>query len=87
MMMIAKFMHYYNYTLEAVLDMYAITFYALYSTIGKIVAENNINDVYLHAVAASDGENVSNYIRLNEQIIEGVDYYTKQAQVLKEISK
>ena len=47
---------YPSYTAEAVLDMPATRFFALYEVLGRLEAEENIEAVHRAAVAANPGE-------------------------------
>lgn len=82
-MAIARFMHYFNYKLEEVLDMFAVSFYALLSQMYRLEAEHNLGDVRKYAVAHTGGEPYKNYIDEMDTQMQGASYYLKQSQVIK----
>lgn len=83
--MIASFMQFYHYSLEAVLDMYAISFYALYATSQRLIAGENIESAYSTFAATSGGDVLSEYMQSNQSIQLGARALIDEANVLKKV--
>ena len=86
--MIAEFIHFYPaYTLEAVLAMYAVSFYALLSSMYKIKGSENYERAVQTAVGTAGGESLNEYLKTAHKQADGAEGLLRQARVLKEIKR
>ena len=85
--MIADFMRFYTYKLDEVLNMYAISFYSLVSSMHKLRGADNIEISYRTAASFAGGDDLSSYIREAKNQSEGAEKLLKQARILKKVKK
>lgn len=83
--MIASFMRFYHYSLEAVLDMYAVSFYALYATSQRITAGENMESAYSTYAATNGGDVLSEYMQGNRSVQRGARALIEESKVLKKV--
>lgn len=84
-MIIPEFMRYYRYSLEQVLNMYAVTFDALANSMYQLMAKENINAMQVQLAARSDEAGRQMYLDMQQQAYDGVDKLVEQAKLLRGI--
>lgn len=83
--MIPEFMRFYRYSLADVLDMYAVSFFALMNSYYKLYALERMARITDVAVSQSDSQDANSIREGLERQSKGVDDILRQAKVLREI--
>lgn len=86
--MIGEFIHYYPaYTVESVLNMYAVTFFAMLATMYRLKGMDNENNVYRMAVAFAGGDGLSKYIEDTKKQIKGAKGLLEEVRIVRSFKK
>jgi hypothetical protein len=87
-MAIAEFMNYYpGYTLDKVLSMYAVSFYALLSSMYRLKGAEKLDSAVRTALATNGGEQLTDYIENARKQSDGSKALLRQAKVMKQIKE
>lgn len=84
--MIAEFMHFYPaYDLSKLLNLYSVSFYALYANMYRILGSNRITDVHTMASAFAGGDALNSYLNDAQKQAKGMKAYIEQINILKKV--
>lgn len=87
-MMIGEFIDFYPaYTVDAVLAMYAVTFYSMYSAMFRLKGKKNKEIAIRTAVSSNGGDEFKNYMESQSELEIGAKGLLKQARLLRRIKK
>ena len=87
-MMIAEFIHFYpSYTVESVLAMYAVTFYALLAAMYRLKGASDMQAAYRTAVAFNGGDQFTEYIEASRKQAGGIKTILDQVKIVRGVKK
>lgn len=86
--MIGEFLHFYPaYTVESVLNMYAVTFFALLATLYRIKGINAQEQAYNAFVAHVGGDSLTSYIESTSKQAKGARGLLEEVQFVRSLKK
>lgn len=83
--MIAEFMQFYTYSLEQVLAMYAVTFYALCAGMQQLKASQSYEQTVQARLATVGGDVLEEYLHGKLEQSEGQARLLRQSRLLKQV--
>lgn len=85
--MVAEFMKFYHYKLDEVLNMYAISFYALLASMYQVKAMDNKELAYATAVAHAGGDSFAEYIKAMDKQAKGAEGLLKEVRLVRKLRR
>ena len=87
-MIIGEFINYYPaYTVESVLNMYAITFFSMLGAMYRLKGSNNHEIAYRTAVAMSGGDSLSSYMEQAKKQEKGLKGLLEEVRMVRKFKK
>lgn len=87
-MIIAEFLSFYpQYTVASLLDLPYRTFKALFASMKRLKALDDLNSIYIHRFSQASKENLTEVTRALKTEAAGAEELVRQARLLKEIKK
>lgn len=81
-------MNYYPaYTLDKVLNMYAVSFYSLVSAMYRLKGKENYELAIISAVGNNGGDGLNSYLENSKKQSLGAEALLRETRVLKEIKR
>lgn len=86
--MIGEFIHYYPaYTVESVLNMYAVTFFTMLATMYRLKGMDKQESAYNTAIAFSGGDGLAKYLEENAKQIKGAKGLLEEVRIARKYRK
>ncbi len=84
--MIAEFLHFYPaYDLQKALQLYAVTFYSLYSNMYRIKGMDSMTQAQIALVGTSGGDSYSEFMQGARKQHRGIKLYIEEINTLRKV--